>query len=34
MFWDNMDLDLYTCGKDGKFFLWELGNDCQPKEAK
>jgi len=28
MFWDNMDLDLYTCGKDGKFFLWDLGENC------
>lgn len=34
MFWDNLDLDLYTCGKEGKFYLWELGEGCQPKEAK
>jgi WD40 repeat protein len=35
MFWQNMDLELYTCGADGKFFIWKLEEgQCVPKEAK
>jgi len=29
-----MDLELYTCGVDGKFFIWKLEDTCLPKEAK